>query len=411
MNTSANDMHFLIPDVFGEEPRGLFYQYLKEKYPIYNTISNFCSDYENEQNKIVRGVKKTLDFFINEPIRSLEPKYISKLFYEDRFDGVELLFGNCPVFNEKEMDYKRIRKYENYNKCVNVLAGHASFEDHHPVMKNSEFNLAYASKKDAVSMINEQIALLNRLSNYKKDNEFKNKNKIFNMHLGKITDNSFSDELKFNKLEYVSNVLEILNRFAKHHNCVISIENLDVAKKGYNLGSRIEDLRFVFDMNPDLVMAYDTGHVCSVMHEFSKQGNIKDPVSFFRKYQLDYLDAFKDKIVYAHLYYNDVWFNDKEHDPYYGSKGMHLPLTRNKNQDYMYAYEDVLIKLFGIIEKNCGERNIVPCVTLEIPQNKGKFLFFDIEMIKDGATVDEQIRSLESIKLAYHKYRMTKRHT
>ena len=408
MNTSANDMHFLIPDIFGEEPRGLFYQHLKEKYPVYNRLSNFCSDNENEKNKIIRAAKKTLDLIINKTVSSLKPKYISKLFYEDRFDGVELLFGNCPVFNEKNNDYGKLRKYENYNKCVNVLAGHASFEDHHPVMKNSEFNLAYASEKDAVKIMHEQIALLNQLSNCNKDNDYRSKNKIFNMHLGKLDDFS-SDDYKPKKLEHITGIIKKLDNLAKYHKCIISIENLDVAKKGYNLGSKIEDLRFVFDKVPDLGMTFDIGHVDSVMHEFSNHCEMKDPVSFFRKYQLNYLNTFSDKIVYAHLYYNDVFFNNKEHDSYYGSKGMHLPLTRMQSIDYSYVYDEVLTKLFSIMEKNCKEKNIVPCVTLEIPQNKAKFLFFNIEMVKDGATVGEQIESLKRIKFAYQKYNMTKR--
>ena len=358
-------MKFLISDIYAQLPLHLARRYIEEKTGI------------------------------NIPFPSLRPVFRKKLFMKEGFDGVEALIGSAAKILDR--DRNCIAKLKKTFRETSVFSAHASFEDQHQLMKDSEYNLVY----DEESKLKENVAMLKFLTAWNRDAE----KPILNIHLGKVN-NTFARSTIEKKLEQCIELLKKTQEFAEANRCVIAVENLDVGKNSfYNLGSDPRDLEFLLKRAPKAKITYDPGHLDSFMYEEMKNKKDSEKIRFFTEYHNNFLNDFGDNIVYAHIYYNDIMFSNQIHDPYYNT-GMHLPLTRISNDEFREAYSDIVRKILAAVERNCKAEGITACVNLEIPAGRIGLPFISnivgIDMVKDGATVEEQLESLRMVKRIYY---------
>lgn len=138
-------------------------------------------------------------------------------------------------------DCELLKKYAETIKKLNLSIG-----IHLPMELNPCEDIMFIKDKwiNYINILNEELKFLNI--------------SYFNMHLGYV----MTSRLTRNKEKYLNNIVDFLNQLLlKNNNLQITIENTYTKGGDFsNVGSDVEDFKYIFNCNKDIRFCFDNGH-------------------------------------------------------------------------------------------------------------------------------------------------------
>lgn len=138
-------------------------------------------------------------------------------------------------------DCELLKKYAETIKKLNLSIG-----IHLPMELNPCEDIMFIKDKwiNYINILNEELKFLNI--------------SYFNMHLGYVMTN----RLTRNKAKYLNNIVDFFNQLLlKNNNLQITIENTYTKGGDFtNVGSDVEDFKYIFKYNKDISFCFDSGH-------------------------------------------------------------------------------------------------------------------------------------------------------
>lgn len=287
------------------------------------------------------------------------------------FDGMEFDLAYSPLldpqFNIRE---PMIERYSNFNWPI--LAYHAAYKS---MMPTKSLNFCDGTDLDRKGLKN-QLVVVNELS------KGRSKESIVVVHLG-----STSDRVK--GLDSAIQVIGSVLPFAEENNIKIAIENMTASSDNlHHLGADYREILRVIETlrSPAVGVCFDWGHANNFATEYlrlTSRGYDEAYVQSFG-YASEMIDALADKIIYAHIHYNQSHLQgdvtlDRHND-------QHMSLNRIPKSEMPQFSESIKVLLNKC---NCSAFN------LELfPKKFFKFVPFS----RTGSDLTDQFESLKILR-------------
>ncbi len=301
-----------------------------------------------------------------------------RVFSKDGYDGIEMNISNAGLFDhELRLRMDKLSALKVLDR--NIFAFHACYSYPPPGLWDLMLN---PCDNDARTrrLLCDNIRIASELG--------KNQSRqVLVLHAGHVSSKGQIRKGMENCIQLLGSVVD----YAKERDVVIALENLynhnndvvigaddhlELVEIADQIGSR--HIGFTFDWGHANVVARDIGLSDGELRAFSHQKRI--------------ISDFGRRIKHVHLHYNHSHLEDlrKKFSNNYVQRDEHLPLTRIKDHE-MDAWKESMYHL----AKHASLGGDCESITLELPQ---KNVLGIIQILPDGATVDEQLASLCLVK-------------